>query len=265
MPFVTANGIRMYYEQEGEGPDLLFVSGLGADRNCWGSQLSALRGRFRITVYDNRGAGRSDAPDEPYTTRQMADDAAALLDAIGIGRTHVVGTSMGGQIAQELASHYPQKVERLVLACTRMKAGPVRKLMAPINRFLSNHDAEIDRVQRILLTMPWVMTAAFMSDDDKVLQALEGAKADPSPMKVYAFLRQHDASAAHDSSAHIGRITAPTLVLVGAEDILTPVSASEALAAAIPGAKLRVLPRGGHAFFMEYAGDVNAALLEFLG
>jgi pimeloyl-ACP methyl ester carboxylesterase len=108
------------------------------------------------------------------------------------------------------------------------------------------------------------MTAAFTADDAKVLQALEGAKADPAPMKVYAYLRQHDASVDHDASEHVGRIVAPTLVLVGAEDILTPVWASEALAAAIPGARLRVLPRGGHGFFMEYAADVNAALVEFL-
>ena len=231
---------------------------------CWEPQLAALRGRFRITVFDNRGAGRSDAPDEPYTTRLMADDTAALLDAIGVSRAHVVGTSLGGMIAQSCAAHHPAKVDRLVLACSRIKAGPVRQLMAPITRSLLKHDDEIDRVQRVLLTMPWAMTAAFTSDDEKVLAALEGAKADPSPMKLHAYLRQHDASAAHDASEHVGRISAPTLVLVGAEDVLTPVWASRALAAAIPGAELRVLPRGGHGFFMEYAADVNAALLEFL-
>jgi 3-oxoadipate enol-lactonase len=255
----------MYYEQQGSGPDLLLVCGLGADLRCGSPQLPALRERFRVTVFDNRGIGRTDAPDEPYAVRQMADEAAALLDLIGVRRAHVVGTSMGGMIAQDLAAHHPRKVDHLVLACTRINTGPIRKLMAPITRFLWTHGEELTRQQRILLTMPWAMTASFVSDEARVLEALEGAKDDPFPTKVHAYLRQLDAAGDHDASAYVGSITAPTLVLVGREDLITPVTESEALAAAIPGSTLRVLPRGGHGFFTEYADDVNTAILEFLG
>ena len=262
MPYQQANGIRVYYEQEGSGADLVLISGLGGHLGGWALQRPALTHDYRLTVFDNRGAGRSDAPDEPYSIRQMADDTARLLDSLGIARAHIVGTSMGGMIAQELAISHPAKVNRLVLACTRMRPGPIRQLMAPIDLWLRDH--ELDRVQLSLLTMPWAMTSAFVSDPAKVIRALELARLDPYPIRPNAYRRQHVAVMGHDTTDRLGQIAAPTLVLVGAEDVLTPVSESEALAAAIPGSRLQVLPRGGHGFFGEYPDEVNVTIRAFL-
>ena len=262
MPFADVNGLRMYYDQRGGGPDLVFIAGLSAHSGGWLPQRRALSDVFRVTLFDNRGAGQTDAPDEPYSIRQMADDAAALLDALRIARAHVVGASMGGMIAQELAINHPEKVNRLVLACSRIKAGPVRLLMGPVDRFL--RESGLDPIGRSLLTMPWLMSPSFLQDEERVLAQLDLARRDPHPISRHGYLRQHAAVMAHDTSGRLGRIAAPTLVLVGAEDVLTPVHESEALAAAIPGATLRVLPRGGHGFFGEYPAETSAALREFL-
>ena len=264
MPFVESNGIRIHYEQQGVGPDVLFIGGLSADLRCWEPQRAALAAHFRLTMFDNRGVGRSDAPDEPYSTRLMAEDAAGLLDALRIERAHIIGTSMGGMIAQELAIAHPEKIDRLVLACSRMKAGPARVAMGPVSRWLAEHEKELPRAQRALLTLPWMWSPAFVRDEEKVVAMMAGIAADPIPIPLHGYLRQNEATIAHDTTGRLGAIRAPTLVLVGAEDILTPPSASQVLADNIPGAVLRVLPRGAHTFFLEYAEDVNAALLEFL-
>lgn len=262
MPAVRVNDIDIYFEQHGSGPDLLLIMGLGAHLGAWALQTPAFARQFRVTVFDNRGAGRSSAPDEPYSMRGMADDTAALMDALGIPHAHVVGASMGGMIAQELAINHPERVDRLVLACTRARAGDVRHILAPAQAAL--YDLEIDPSQRALLGMPWAYTSAFMSQPERVLAALELRRKDPYPIRPHAYHRQQAAVMAHDTLDRLGRITAPTLVLVGAEDILTPVEESVELVQGIPGAHLTVLPRGGHGFFAEYADDVNRAVLGFL-
>lgn len=213
-------------------------------------------------MFDNRGAGRSSVPEGPYTIRQMADDTIALLDALGIKKAHVVGASMGGMIAQEMAINYYQRVDRLVLACTRAKPGQIRQLMAPVDRFL--RESSLGKVERSLLTMPWGMTPTFLADEDKVMRSLELTRHDPYTISTEGYLAQHSAVMGHDTSTRLHQIVSQTLLLVGAEDILTPAAESAEIARHISGSILRVLPRGGHGFFSEYPNDVNAALLDFL-
>ena len=263
MPHARTNGIDIYYEQHGSGPELLLIMGLGAHLGAWVQQTPVFAKQFHVTVFDNRGAGRSSAPAEPYSIRGMAEDTAALLAALGIARAHVVGASMGGMIAQELAIAYPERVDRLVLACSRARdRGGLRRVLAPAQMALRG--AELEPVQRALMEMPWSYTHAFMSEPRRVRAALSYLEQDAYPIRPDAYRRQLEAVLAHDTLDRLGRIAAPTLVLVGAEDILTPVAEAEELARGIPGARLQVLPRGGHAFFAEYAADVNRAVLDFL-
>ena len=262
MLHIHVNGLDLYCEQHGSGPDLLLIMGLGAHSGAWALQTPVFATQFRVTVFDNRGAGRSAAPDEPYSIRGMADDTAALMAALGITRAHVVGVSMGGMIAQELAINHPERVERLVIACSRARTGELRRVLAPAQAAL--FDTAVEPAQRALLGMPWSFTAAFMSEPRRVLAALEQRRHDPYPVQPHAYRRQQDAVMAHDTLDRLGRITAPTLVLVGAEDILTPVAESVEIARGIPGAQLTVLPRGGHGFAAEYAADFNRAVLDFL-
>src|SRR5512140_3268314 len=118
MPYADAPGFRMYYEEHGSGFPLLLINGLGSDHLEWLHQLPPFEARFRVVVFDNRGTGMTEIPPGPYTTAEMADDAAALLRALGIARAHVLGVSLGGMIAQEVALRHPDRVNRLVLGCT---------------------------------------------------------------------------------------------------------------------------------------------------
>ena len=118
MPYTAAPGFRMYYEEHGSGFPLLLINGLGSDHLEWLHQVPAFAARFRGIVFDNRGTGETDVPPGPYTTAEMADDAASLLRTLGIGRAHVLGVSLGGMIAQEVALRHPDLVDGLVLGCT---------------------------------------------------------------------------------------------------------------------------------------------------
>ena len=262
MSTVHANGIDIHYRQEGEGPDLVMIMGLGAHSGAWLLNAPALAKQFRVTTFDNRGTGRTSAPDEPYSMHGMADDAASLMSMLGLNRAHVLGASMGGMIAQELAINYPERVDRLVLACSRAKTSELRRKVSIAQRAL--WEADVPRESITAIQQPWGATTAVTQDESKVLMQLALGAKDPYPIKKHAYLRQLDATMAHDTLDRLARISAPTLVLVGAEDILTPPAESIELAARIPGAQLKILPRGGHGFLGEYPADFNAAVAAFL-
>ena len=265
MPTAEVNGLTMYYRRRspGAGPPLVLLAGFGGHAGSFAPQYAAFAASYDVIALDNRGAGRTSAPDEPYSIRQMADDTVALLDHLGVDRAHVLGTSMGGMIAQEFAIAYPARVDALVLACTRAQAADSRRLAGEAQRLLAL--ADVPREVRAAYDMAWSYTTATLQDQAKVQERLRIAKADPYPVSRTGYLRQLDAVLGHDTRGRLGAITARTLVLVGAEDVLTPPSESEELARDIPNATLRVLPRGGHGFSAEYAEDFNAAVLEFLG
>jgi pimeloyl-ACP methyl ester carboxylesterase len=226
-----------------------------------GFTIPALEPHFRSITFDNRGAGRSSAPPGPYTTRLMADDAAALLEHLGVERAHVLGYSLGGLIAQELAIAYPERVDRLVL--NGAYARPNHAVIDPwLALWDQAYDGTIDPVTFNLWLLGWLLTSAFMGQPDLVAAAI--SEPDPFPATAQGVTAQTAAGRAHDTLDRLGQIGAPTLVLVGAEDIVTPVVYSEELANGIPGATLKVLESGGHAVLFEYADAANAALLEFL-
>jgi 3-oxoadipate enol-lactonase len=252
----------MYYDQRGEGADLVLIMGLGAHSGAWLLNAPALAKHFRVTAFDNRGAGRTAAPDEPYSMAQMAADTAGLMAALGIEKAHVVGASMGGMVAQELAIRFPERVSRLVIACSRAKAGELRHKVAMAQRAL--WQAGLPREVIAAIQQPWGSTPAILQDEHLPLERLALTARDPYPIQPHAYLRQLDATMAHDTVGRLPSITAPTLVLVGAEDVLTPPFESEEIARLIPGAKLQILPRGGHGFSGEYPDQFNRAVLSFL-
>lgn len=118
MPIVAANGIKLNYKVEGQGYPLVMIMGLGANRSGWSPQISFFKKHYTVVTFDNRGVGKSDKPEGPYSIRMMADDTVKLMDHLEIKKTHIMGASMGGMIAQELAINYPERVSKLVLACT---------------------------------------------------------------------------------------------------------------------------------------------------
>ena len=264
MPYAIVNKIRMHYAVSGQGAPVLMINGLSAPSVNWALQAKALAPHFQVVTFDNRGVGETDLPAEPiYTTAQMADDAAALLRHLQIPRAHVVGASMGGTIAMELALRHPKLVRSLTLACTWAEGDP---------RFLHTIEAWIALAYRVpveeryrYVVYPWVFSPEFFVKKENLEQALQRALAYPHQTKAEAIERQARGILAWNGTRvkRLGSIRVPTLVLVGKDDILTPPAFSKLLAKKIPRARLVVLA-GGHGFFLEQADLFNRAVLNFL-
>ncbi len=260
MPLAHINGIERYVEETGRGDALLLINGIGGTSLDWEPLLPALTKHFRVIANDNRGAGRSDAPPGPYMTRQLADDAAALLAHLDVPRAHVLGFSMGGMVAQELALNYPQLVDRLILYGTW--ARPRAAVTEPWTIYAEQMAERLDPTSATVGWLPWLFSPAFFADPERIEAAL--AWQEPYPQTLQGFVAQIEGVRTHDALDRVASIAASTLVLVGAEDILTPVYYARELAERIPGAELRVLERGGHCVLWEYPEEALAALLSFL-
>lgn len=263
MPHVRVNGIDLYHDVSGDGPPLLLISGLSGSALDWESIRPTLAQRFTVVTFDNRGAGRSTAPQGPYTVRQMAEDAATLLGHLGVERAHVVGLSLGALIGQELAINHPTLVDRLAMIGAAARVRP-KPMGIWLDMWVQVCERGLDPAGIALWLMPWFLTPAFMRNHEQVAAAIDQMLADPFPAPVHGIAGQAAAVRNHDASARLREITAPTLVLVGADDIVTPVADAEALAAGIPGARLLVLPRGGHVPQLEDPDAVWDAVLAFL-
>ena len=233
MPKQHVNDITMYYEVHGADTDepLVLIPGLSADVSDYARIIAELARHYRVIALDNRGAGRTDKPDAPYSIEMMADDASALLDALGIGAAHIVGTSMGGRIAVDLALRHPEHVRSLILVSTAMRPAP-----QTLWRRLT-----LDVVPRIPLLR----------------------RLGKYPQPHYAFARQRAASRSYDATARLGEIHVPTLILHGKNDHLAPLALAEEMHAGIAGSQMIVVP-GGHIFFFLRPRQFVAAVSAFL-
>lgn len=261
MPNAPIRDIITYYEEAGSGPPLLLISGLSGDLQSWVFQVRALSEHFRVITFDNRGAGRTSSPDRPYTIAQMAEDAAALLAYLGIEKASVVGYSMGGMVAQEVALAHPEKVDKLVLVSTAASIeGYVRTL---IQSWMAVRRSNMSREQIARLTGVWLYSPELLDDAERLERSIAGAVTNPYPQQDHAFLRQAAALLQHDTEARLGAIKAETLVLHGLDDVFIPPRNGEKLARLIPGATRKLL-NGSHAGMMEYRDEYNDELLAFL-
>lgn len=251
----------MYYEIHGEGRPLVLICGLGNDLSSWALQIPDMAKRYRVISFDNRGSGRTDAPDQPYSIRMMAGDTVGLMDALGIDCAHVLGVSMGGYIAEELAMSCPQRVTSLVLATTSV--GPYLLKISILLPWVRQALAGMSPMTSFQIMLPFMFNDRCF-EDPGVLEMAVATIAGHSSTPPHILARQMTACAEHDARDRIGRITAPTLVLAGKEDPFVPFSLSQELAASIPGAHLRVLEGGGHGFSASMAEKFNRAVLEFL-
>lgn len=264
MPTVRVRDVNLYYEIHGTGDPLLMIMGLGGSALAWEpAMIAELAGSFRTIIFDNRGTGRSDKPRQEYSITGMADDAAALLDAIGVSRAHIFGVSMGGMIAQEFALHHSARVQTLALGCTTaggrnaVPAPPesMKILMAPRDGL---SDADIMR-----RAWPLGYTPAYIRDHRDVLEAtIERVLQHPTP--AHAYKLQLDATFKFKTFDRLPQITAPTLVITGSEDVLIPPGNAKIIADRIPGAELKIIDGAGHQFFSERYGEFVAALTPFL-
>jgi pimeloyl-ACP methyl ester carboxylesterase len=241
---------------------LILIAGLGGDVTTWQLQTPALSDHFRVIVFDNRDAGRSSLATGAYTTADMAEDTAGLMDGLGIDKAHVLGASMGGTIAQELALAYPDRIQKLILYCTMGQFG--RFHLSPIHvwKELRRQDAGGTLFAKDVLN--WCMTQRFLMDSEAVDEMVELFCNPPYPVPPEAYCRQADALCRFDRLDRLKNLQTPTLVLVGAEDILTPPWAARELASQIPDAELKVLDRGGHCLLWEIPEEFNRTVIGFL-
>ncbi|MCO5201257.1 MAG: alpha/beta hydrolase [Chloroflexi bacterium] len=262
MPYVPTRDIITYYEEAGSGDPLVLIMGLGGDLQGWALTAPALAKHFRVITYDNRGAGRSGAPDRPYTIAGMADDLAALLDALDIQKANILGFSMGGYIAQEFALKYPGRVDRLILLSTAPGVDGYGR--AVLGSWIDVQRSNLSREQLVRSRAPYLYTAALLDDEERYERSVQNSVSNPYPQQDHAFIRQAQAILAFDASARLGNIKADTCILTGKDDILVPPRNSEKLNKLIADSKLQVL-EGAHLGCIEYPNEYNATILEFLG
>jgi 3-oxoadipate enol-lactonase len=252
----------MYYEVHGEGDPLLLIMGLGSDLTGWTLQIPVFSRKYQVIAFDNRGVGRTDAPVVPYSIAMMADDTVGLMDVLGIEKAHVLGKSMGGYIAQELAIRHPERVESLMLAST--SAGPYVLETHILNEWVAAVMEGISQKAFFQLMLPFIFTDKTFEDPEMVQMALATIAANPNPTQDHALAHQFFACVEHYARGRVSRITAPTLILAGKDDFFMPLALSEELATTIPNANLVVLEGGGHAVNADVPDRFNRAVLDFL-
>jgi 3-oxoadipate enol-lactonase len=253
MPFVTVRGIRIYYERAGSGPKLLYINGTGGDLrrkpNVFDSLLAA---HFEILSYDQRGLGQTDRPSIPYTMADYAEDANALLDAMGWERCAVMGVSFGGMVAQEFAVRYPERVTQLVLACTSSGGAggasyPLHDLLEMPLRAKTLHMLAISDTRQ---DAAWQAANPAQVQEQIDLAEAAAAIGAGEPGRELGARLQILARKDYDTYDRLPRLTMPVLLCGGRYDGIAPIANQEALQAQIPHAQLQLFD-GGHGFLQQ--------------
>ncbi len=255
----TAEGL--YYEEAGPGEPLVMVQGLGTDHLGWMLQVPEFSKHFRVITFDNRDVGQSKQADGPYEIADMARDALALADHLELDTYHLVGMSMGGAIAQEIALQAPQRLRTLTLVVTFAGGG---NWAAERSRVWSAIRGLIDRDTHLDWLLLYGMSEQFYEDPDRIAYSKQLMRANPHPQSVEAFQRQVEASGRHETRDRLATISVPTHVIGGEHDTLVPVWKSKEIAELIPGADYTVLPGAPHALNMERAEEFNELVLGWL-
>jgi pimeloyl-ACP methyl ester carboxylesterase len=262
MPHASTGALRVFYDSAGEGEPLLLIPGLGDDHHTFDLSREALARHHRLILVDNRDAGASDEATSSYGTAEMAQDALAIIDQVAPGRFHVLGVSMGGAIAQQVALQAPDRVASLVLASTWGRTDAfLRAVFEGWRTTIGRLAAE----QFLAAQAPWLYSPRFLASPSPESVALEaGMCARGWPRSVAAFERQALACIGHDVLSVLAILQTPTLVLVGEEDILTPPRYGRALAAMLGRAELGLLTGVGHACHVEAPKPFAERVLRFL-
>ena len=261
MPSLQRGRVTTYYEESGQGEPLVFICGLSADLQYWRFQVPALSEHYRVICFDNRGAGRSIAPDETHSLLDLVDDLVALLDHLEIDSAHVLGHSMGGLIAQWLAVSHPKRIRRLVLVGSF--AAPDGLLRVAIRNWMAIRRSDMPWEQVVRYVSRWAY-GSELANNEATYEAFIGAAASNRyPQTLQGFIQQAEALLAAEASSGLATVSAPTLVIVGEQDGLAPKYLSEQLVALIQDSRLQVLP-GAHSGFVEYPEHYNRVFLDFL-
>jgi 3-oxoadipate enol-lactonase len=261
MAIAEANRQRIYYEIHGDGEPLLCVAGLSCDTLVWIPQLQAFSAEHRTVIFDNRDVGQSSMAEAGYDIADMARDALALADELELDSFHLLGVSMGGAIAQEIALQAPGRIRTLTLAVSFATGGAYARRLAEV---WGARVMQVGREQHVDELMLLNHSEQFYENPDMVEFIRTAVLQNPHPQPPEAFARQLEACSHHHTLDRVGTLTMPTHVIGGEHDILVPVWKSREIAAAIPGAKLDVFAGAPHGLSLERAEEFNAAVLDFI-
>ncbi len=262
MPRTAVGDIEIYWESRGGGRPLLLVSGVSGGTWSWEDSTVACSAYFRVIVFDNMGAGRSSRPDRPYTIKEMADHAAAVLDAANEKQAFVVGLSMGGMIAQELVLNHPDRVSGLVLGCTHCGGSErIPPESEVIRRFADNEGLTPEEV--IDKNIALLVTPEFLQNAPDSLKRYRERQLQAPYQPDYALQRQLEAIRRFATYDRLASIQTPTLILTADRDLLVPPENGRMLASHIPGARLKPLANTGHLIHLECDQNFHHIVLSF--
>jgi pimeloyl-ACP methyl ester carboxylesterase len=250
------------YHERGSGEPLVLIMGFGADGTVWEKHAAVYEKHFRCIVLDNRGVGRSGQPAGPYSTKMMADDTIAVMDHAGVDKARVVGISMGGAIAQELAINYPDRVQSLVLVSTWARFNAYAKA---VYENLKHIRASVLPQYFTELLQLWIYAPPYYEKHADILRAdAEAAAQGENPQSRAGFEGQLDACINHDAVERLHNINVPVMITVGSMDIFTPPAFSELIHQRIKHSVFSIYPEGGHVHHWEDLGRFNRETLAFL-
>ena len=248
MPFLSVNDVELYYEVHGSGPPLLLVAGLASDSQSWLPVVPELSSCFTLIMPDTRGVGRS-TPDCDISISLMADDCALLLRHLGVGRAHLLGHSMGGMVAADMAARHPYSAASLTLVATAARNLPRNNLM--FADWSKLYEAAPLRETFFRSILSWILTPSFFETPKQVDASLIYLLNYPWPQSPKGFMGQTEAIALHNGTEALVYISCPTLVMAGEQDILMPMESSRALAIGIKGSELVVIEGAAHSVHSE--------------
>lgn len=273
--FTEVHGITLCYEMKGEGEPLVLIHGFGSEKESWNAQFEPLSKHFKVIRFDNRGAGESDRPDEPYQMEVLADDVASLLDQLDIRKTHIAGWSLGGMIVQQFAVRHPERIKRIVLINTLPKwpgeekglemfernqiEGYHKKMEDPKKAFFENARFNYSRkFRKKMEENPQKTFHGLFSAQDLIdISVLHPAK--PQDIRNYAHALEN-----YDVMDDLSDIEKETLIIAAEKDRITPLSMNKLILKQIPNSKLIVLENVGHGSPREKAPTINRHIVEFL-
>lgn len=256
------NGVELAYEIGGSGPTLVLISGLGQNSLAWAGVVGAFRQHFRTLVFDNRGTGQSEVPPGPWTIDDMADDTAALIAHLDLGPAAVVGWSLGGSVLQSLLIRHGASLRAGVLLNALPNYTTVQHRWLDAQLALRRSGVAPEAVAT--MTLPWALSPLILSDHARTAALVDAMVRNPWPTSLDGYSAQAEAIRVYDATPGLPDVRTPTLVLVGAEDILTPIAQSQQIASLIPGAELVVLGKGGHSMVLDYPHEVTRTIIGWL-
>ncbi|MBT3349713.1 MAG: alpha/beta fold hydrolase [Nitrospinaceae bacterium] len=248
MPKTTVGDVELYYEESGAGTPVVLIHGLAGDCSGWQSQIKVLEKNYRVIALDNRGAGRSSAPDYPYTTRHFADDTIGLMDALGVSEpAHVIGRSMGGAIAQEMAINYPGRVRSMLITASFGKLDRYGyQILYNFNEVVKAQGYPAAAKHQSLFFFP----PLYFNENQELLDAFEAGLGN-TDRPIHGYSNSTNACLTHDALDRLGQVKCPTYVLAGGEDVLCSVGAARQIAERVPGSRIKIYEDASHFFLIQ--------------